>query len=142
MSPISHSELNLMKAFFSIAAALSIGLLTMNAHANGEATYQAVCASCHASGANNAPRVGDQRKWAVLIREGQARITADGYVGVRAMPARGGKPDLSIEEFASAVVYMANQSGGRWSAPDAQLLAAIQREIDKREKSLALKTKK
>lgn len=131
-----------MKAGWLCLMALMAGLPAMSAFANGEATYKSVCASCHASGAANAPRVGDQKKWAVLIREGQARITADGYVGIRGMPAKGGKPDLSLEDFADAVVYMANASGGKWSSPDAKLLAAIQNEIAKREKALASKTKK
>ena len=126
----------------SAVMALAVGLPALSAQAKGESTYKAVCASCHASGAANAPRVGDQKKWAVLIREGQARITADGYVGIRGMPAKGGKPDLSLEDFADAVVYMANQSGGKWASPDANLLAAIQQEIAKREKTLASKTKR
>jgi hypothetical protein len=74
-----------------------------------------------------------------LIKEGQAVLTAHGYVGVRGMPPKGGKPDLSVEGFASAVVYMANQSGGQWKEPDTNLLQAIQKEIEKREKQLKKK---
>jgi hypothetical protein len=55
------------------------------------------------------------------------------------MPPKGGQPDLSVEGFASAVVYMANQSGGQWKEPDANLLQAIQKEIEKREKQLKKK---
>lgn len=131
-----------MKALRTSIATLLIGLPTLSPAAEGEATYNAVCASCHAIGAANAPRVGDRKKWASLIREGQATLTAHGYVGIRGMPAKGGKPDLSIEDFADAVVYMVNQSGGKWSSPDAQLLATIQHEITKREKALAMKVKK
>lgn len=108
----------------------------------GEATYKAVCAACHASGVANAPKVGDTKKWGPLIREGQAVLTAHGYVGIRGMPAKGGKPDLSVEDFADAVAYMVNQSGGKWPSPDPKTLAAIRTEIDKREKAIAAKARK
>ncbi|MBU6303948.1 MAG: c-type cytochrome [Betaproteobacteria bacterium] len=108
----------------------------------GEATYKSVCASCHASGVANAPKLGDQKKWGPLIREGQAVLTAHGYVGIRGMPAKGGKPDLGVEDFADAVVFMVNQSGGKWPSPDAKILAAIRIEIEKREKAIAAKAKK
>jgi cytochrome c5 len=78
-----------------------------SAMANGEVTYKQVCMACHGAGVAGAPKVGDKAKWAPLIKEGQVHITSDGYSGVRAMPAKGGKPDLSVEQFASAVVYMA-----------------------------------
>ena len=108
----------------------------------GEATYKAVCAACHTSGVANAPKLGDAKKWGPLIREGQAVLTAHGYVGIRGMPAKGGKPDLSVEDFADAVAYMVNQSGGKWPSPDAKTLAAIRTEIDKREKAIAAKARK
>jgi len=107
--------------------------------ANGEATYKQVCMSCHASGVAKAPKVGDKVKWAPLIKEGQATLTAHGYVGVRGMPAKGGKPDLGVEHFAQATVYMVNQSGGLWTNPDEKMLKAIDAEIEVRKKQLAKK---
>ena len=80
------------------------------------------------------------RAWAPLIKEGQAVLTAHAWVGVRGMPARGGNPTLSQEDFAKAVVYMANASGGKWKDPDAKLMAAIKAEEKKR--IAELKTKK
>ena len=55
------------------------------------------------------------------------------------MPARGGKPDLSLEEFARAVAYMARESGGRWQDPDARMLERIRHEEKKRLDALAKK---
>ena len=107
--------------------------------ANGEATYKQVCMSCHSSGVAGAPKVGDKAKWAPLIKEGQAILTAHGYVGIRGMPAKGGKPDLSVDHFAKALVYMVNQSGGTWKDPDAKTLKAIDLEIEARKKELAKK---
>jgi cytochrome c5 len=102
----------------------------------GENTYKQVCASCHGSGVLNAPKLGDKAKWAPLIAEGQVILTAHGYVGVRGMPAKGGNPNLSIEQFSDAVVYMANQSGGNWKSPDANTIAAINKEIEARKAKL------
>jgi hypothetical protein len=55
------------------------------------------------------------------------------------MPAKGGKPDLSVDHFAKALVYMVNQSGGTWKDPDAKTLKAIDLEIEARKKELAKK---
>jgi cytochrome c5 len=102
----------------------------------GENTYKQVCASCHASGVLNAPKLGDKAKWAPLIAEGQVVLTAHGYVGVRGMPAKGGNSNLSIEGFSDAVAYMVNKAGGNWKTPDAKTLAAINKEIEARKASL------
>ena len=109
---------------------------------SGDATYQQVCATCHAGGLAGAPKVGDRKAWSKLIAEGQTVLTAHGYVGVRGMPAKGGKADLSLEAFASAVVHMANQAGAGWKAPDERQLQAIRQEIEQREKQLAAKATK
>lgn len=99
---------------------------------SGEQTYKDVCMACHAAGVANAPKFGDAKAWAPLIKEGQAVLTAHAWVGVRGMPARGGNPNLSQEDFARAVAYMANAAGGKWKDPDAKLMAAIQAEEKKR----------
>jgi hypothetical protein len=70
-----------------------------------------------------------------LIAEGQVPLTADGYMGVRAMPAKGGKADLSVADFAEAVVYMANQSGANWKAPDADMLKKMEARIAQKSKA-------
>ena len=121
------------------AVALVWALLASSAMASGEDSYKAVCASCHAKGVANAPKVGDKAKWAPLIAEGQVTLTAHGYVGVRAMPPKGGKPDLSVADFSAAVNHMVNLSGGNWKAPDQKTMAAIQAEIVERQKSVAKK---
>ena len=103
---------------------------------SGEATYKQVCMSCHGAGVLNAPKLGDKAKWAPLIAEGQVTLTAHGYVGVRAMPAKGGNPNLSIEGFADSLVYMVNNSGGNWKSPNPQTIAAINKEVEARKAGL------
>ena len=128
-----------MKLFSTFIAVMMTFGFSSTVFANGEATYKQVCMSCHSSGVARAPKVGDKAKWAPLIKEGQAILIAHGYVGVRGMPAKGGKPDLSVEHFAQATVYMVNQSGGVWKDPDAKMLKAIDVEIEARKKQLTKK---
>lgn len=115
--------------------ALAIACGTANAWATGEETFQQVCSTCHAQGDKGSPKIGDVKAWGKLIKEGQVNITADGYGGVRAMPARGSKPELSVPDFAAAVVYMANQAGANWKEPDDAMLKKINARIDRRSAS-------
>jgi cytochrome c5 len=100
--------------------------------ASGEDTFKAVCATCHAQGLAGSPKIGDINVWRKLIKEGQVSLTADGYNGVRGMPARGGRAELTVAEFGAALTYMANQSGANWQDPDEAMLKKINARIDKR----------
>ena len=119
--------------FRFLFASLGLIFYTQSAIATGENTYKQVCAVCHQNGIAGAPKVGDKAKWAPLIKEGQVQLTSHGYVGVRGMPAKGGKADLSVADFAASLVFMVNQSGGNWQNPDAKTLERINAEIVKRE---------
>jgi cytochrome c5 len=98
---------------------------------SGEAVYKETCHVCHATGLLKAPKFGDKKDWAALIKEPQATLTADGWVGVRDMPPKGGKVDLTLEEFSRAVAYMARAAGAKWQDPDAALMKQIQAEEKK-----------
>jgi cytochrome c5 len=87
---------------------------------SGKEVTEAVCAACHATGALNAPKIGDKAAWAKLIQEGLDVISADAIKGIRQMPPRGGNPDLTDTEVKRAVVYMANQSGANWKEPESK----------------------
>ena len=123
------------KGFLSVCAALAFS----SAGAATDPVYQQVCSVCHAAGVAGAPKVGDSKKWAPLIAEGQVILTAHGYVGIRAMPAKGGKPDLGLKDFAGALVHMVNQSGGKWTSPNAAMLVQMEKEVVKREQALKAK---
>ncbi|HWA38128.1 MAG TPA: cytochrome c5 family protein, partial [Burkholderiales bacterium] len=69
---------------------------------------------------------------APLIEEGQPVLTAHAWVGVRAMPPRGGDATLTLEEVSRAVAYLARSSGGKWPDPDRAMLAKIRAEEKKR----------
>jgi cytochrome c5 len=103
---------------------------------SGEQVYAQTCSVCHAQGVANAPKLGDRKAWTPLIGEGQHVLTAHAWVGVRAMPPKGGRDDLTLEEFARAAAYMARAAGGDWKDPDAKMLDRIRREEKKRRESL------
>lgn len=109
---------------------------------SGEQVYKTTCFACHATGLEKAPKLGDRKAWAPLIKEGQSKLTADGWIGVRAMPPQGGKADLSLEDFSRAVVYMAGAAGATWKDPDAALLANIRKRVKARQDAAKAKAKK
>jgi cytochrome c5 len=117
--------------FLILALVLTKPTLAVEKNTIGENTYNQVCAVCHGAGPVKAPKLGDKKAWKGLIAEGQVVLTAHGYVGVRAMPPKGGKEDLSVEQFAEAVNYMVNKSGGNWTSPDKTMLEKINKEIIK-----------
>jgi cytochrome c5 len=86
----------------------------------GQQVVEAVCGACHTTGALNAPKIGDTAKWKPLIADGHEHLTEMAIKGVRAMPPRGGNPDLTDTEVARAVAYMANQSGANFKEPAAK----------------------
>ena len=102
---------------------------------SGEQVYKEVCMACHATGVSNAPKFGDKKAWARLIKEGEVTLTIDGWFGVRAMPPKGGNSNLALDEFARAVAFMAGAAGANWKDPDAAMLdrlkAAEQKKLDK-----------
>ena len=92
---------------------------------SGEQVYKETCFACHDAGAANAPKFGDKKAWAPLIKEGQSVLTIDGWFGERGMPPKGGKADLGLEEFARAVAHMARAAGAKWKDPDAAMLTRL-----------------
>ena len=126
-----------LKSFASICmlSVFIFGIPSFADEKSGAHIYKEVCSACHEKGVVNAPKLGDQTAWGKLISEGQVIITAHGYVGVRAMPPRGGKEDLSVEQFSKALNYMVNKSGVNWSTPSKSMLEEINKEISIRKKN-------
>jgi cytochrome c5 len=84
---------------------------------SGEDVFDVVCAGCHFAGAERAPRIGDREAWAIRAKQGLATLTNHALNGIRDMPAHGGDASLSDLMIRRAIVYMVNQSGGRWIEP-------------------------
>ena len=80
----------------------------------GEVVYTEVCASCHGSGLLNAPKLSNAGDWSKRNAQGFDTLVKNATNGIRAMPARGGNPDLSEIEMARVVAYMANSGGANF----------------------------
>ena len=90
----------------------------------GDAVYTAVCAACHSAGVAGAPKVGAAGDWTARLAQGYDTLVKHAIEGIRAMPAKGGNPDLDNLEVERAVVYMANQSGAKFKEPAAPAVQA------------------
>ena len=87
------------------------------AERSGKEVVEAVCKSCHGTGLNGAPRIGDRKAWKQRAEEGLTTLTEHAIKGVRNMPAHGGSASVTDLEIGRAVTYMVNQSGGKWIEP-------------------------
>ena len=85
----------------------------------GEEVYKNVCGSCHATGAAGAPVMGKNDAWGSRISKGYPTLLSHALKGYNAMPARGGSSpdDISDFEIGRAIVYIANNSGGKLPEP-------------------------
>lgn len=90
----------------------------------GGAVYTATCAACHDSGMAGSPKTGDNAAWAARLAQGYDKLVTHAIEGIRAMPAKGGNPDLDDLEVARAVVFMTNKSGASFKEPVAPAPAA------------------
>lgn len=84
---------------------------------SGKAVYDAVCFSCHATGAANSPKFADASVWGARLAKGYDALVKSVVNGLNAMPARGGAPDLTDDEIKRAVAYMGNAAGARFQEP-------------------------
>ena len=84
---------------------------------SGEQVYEQVCKTCHGPGLAGAPKFGDKAAWAKVIAQGDKLVFAHATQGIRAMPPKGGNPDLPDSEVHAAVVHMLNAVGTNWKVP-------------------------
>jgi len=85
---------------------------------SGDEIVKEVCSACHQTGVANAPKIGDKAAWAPRLKLGLNGLLQSVIAGKGAMAPRAGT-SLSDPELASAVVSMANQSGGSLKEPAA-----------------------
>jgi cytochrome c5 len=104
----------------AIAVILTLFLtaaLANSGERSGMEVVEAVCSQCHSSGANGAPKIGDQQAWSKRTSRGIDALTQTALKGIRKMPAHGGNPDVSDFEIQRAITHMVNLSGGNWIEP-------------------------
>lgn len=89
----------------------------------GEEVFKEQCATCHATGALGAPKLGDAAAWGPRIGAGLAALTHSALKGKNAMPPQGGG-EFSDLEVSRAAAYMANAGGAKFTEPAAPAGAA------------------
>jgi cytochrome c5 len=77
---------------------------------DGAEVYEGACKACHGLGIAGAPKAGDAAAWAPRKAKGAALLhehAIKGYTGTAgAMPAKGGRTDVSDELIKAAVDHM------------------------------------
>ena len=74
----------------------------------GEQVVQMRCVSCHGTGVNGAPRIGDRAAWVPRMKLGLDNVVRSAIKGHGMMPPRGGMAELTDPEIRAAVTYMFN----------------------------------
>ena len=78
---------------------------------SGETIYQRFCFSCHATGAANAPKVGDPAAWAPIIAQGHDVMLKRSIEGIPpGMPPRGLCVQCTDGDLSAAIDYMVAHS--------------------------------
>lgn len=72
----------------------------------GAQVVEAVCAKCHATGENGAPKIGNLTDWGPRMSQGMSTLTGHAVRGYRGMPAHGGELALTDLEITRAIIYM------------------------------------
>jgi cytochrome c5 len=102
---------------FLTLSLVSLYVRAQDRELSGKQVVDLVCAACHRTGAQGAPRIGDQAAWQKRAAQGLSSLTATALKGIRQMPPHGGNPLLTDTEVARGIAYMVNQSGGHWVEP-------------------------
>jgi cytochrome c5 len=87
-----------------------------NAGRSGAQVVKDYCAVCHATGFDNAPRIGDRAAWLPRTTLGINPLVRTAIRGHNGMPRRGGQADLTDAELRSAVIYMLSSASSRSAA--------------------------
>ncbi|MES2877692.1 MAG: c-type cytochrome [Pseudomonadota bacterium] len=98
--------------FKKIIAGVSLITLSLGASSvlaaekTGREVVEQVCAGCHTSGKDGAPKIGDVAAWTQRSKNGLGKLTESAIGGIGKMPAHGGQPNLSDLEISRAIAFM------------------------------------
>lgn len=82
--------------------------LAFGGSTDGEMIYNNACQACHMAGAAGAPQLVAEQ-WEGRLDKGKDTLVSHAINGFNAMPARGGRSDLSDEQVRASVEYMLAQ---------------------------------
>jgi cytochrome c5 len=112
-----HNACAVVAAALLAALAGPAARAAMPGERSGQQVVEHVCAICHATGRDGAPKIGDAKAWEKRTAQGLSGLTKNALDGVRKMPPHGGSLSLSDTEIKRAITYMVNHSGGKWIEP-------------------------
>lgn len=87
------------------SASASVQAVAFDGSLDSEMIYNNVCSACHTTGAAGAPMLGSP-ELAQRAEKGLDALVLSAVNGLNAMPARGGRTDLSDEQVQAAVEFM------------------------------------
>jgi len=87
------------------AAAPEAMAVAFDGSLDGAMIYDSVCATCHANGVAGAPEMVASA-WSGRLDKGTEMLIDNAINGIGAMPARGGRADLSDKQVAASVTHM------------------------------------
>lgn len=87
------------------AAATTEVSVAFDGSLDAEMIYTSVCSACHTTGAAGAPMLGSP-EMAQRAEKGLDALMLSALNGINAMPARGGRADLSDEQVQVAIEFM------------------------------------
>ena len=89
----------------AVAAPAPVQASASDADIDGEKLYAGTCAACHSTGAAGAPKPGSP-EMAQRAEKGMDALMQTAVNGLNAMPARGGRPDLSDAQMQAIIEFM------------------------------------
>ncbi|HJV96758.1 MAG TPA: c-type cytochrome, partial [Albitalea sp.] len=118
-TPTRSAAVRALPAILVLAAlsALSGPADAQRKERQGKEVVDAVCGTCHTTGKDKAPKIGDAKAWRTRASQGLTALTDHALKGIRNMPAHGGNAGVSDIEIERAITYMVNRSGGHWVEP-------------------------
>ena len=78
---------------------------------SGSEVYHSACMACHATGAAEAPLLGDAAAWTERAAQGFDTLVGSVIGGKGAMPPKAGNPALTEDDVRSALSYMLKEAG-------------------------------
>ena len=89
-----------------LSACISFSAATIADDDAGKKTYNDACKVCHETGIAGSPKFGDASAWVPRIATGIEALYTTSLKGKGAMPAKGGRADISDDSVKAAVDYM------------------------------------
>lgn len=95
------------RALIAVAMAMAgTGLQASDRLEDGKRNYEAICASCHETGVEGAPKVGRAKDWTDRSRLWEAVLMEHAENGYIRMPARGNADYATEYDVKTAAEYM------------------------------------